>query len=98
MMEWIFIAILTATLAALLRVFYNVVKTMDNIRNRLIEVSEVVKDYRAQLDKLNSAETYYGDPTLEAFVKMTNDVDGALDDILNIRRELTGEMDAEKEN
>jgi small-conductance mechanosensitive channel len=98
MMEWIFIAVLTAALVALLRVFYNVVKTMDNMRNRLVEVSEVVKDFREQLDKLNSAETYYGDPTLEAFVKMTNDVDDALDDILNIRRELTGEMDAAKEN
>ena len=97
-MEWIFITVLAATLIALLRVFYNVVKTMDNMRARLTEVSEVVKDYKEQLEKLNSAETYYGDPTIEAFVRMTNDVDDALDDILNIRRELTGETDAEKEN
>ena len=97
-MEWIFITVLAAALIALLRVFYNVVKTMDNMRARLTEVSEVVKDYKEQLEKLNSAETYYGDPTVEAFVRMTNDVDDALDDILNIRRELTGETDAEKEN
>lgn len=97
-MEWIFITVLAVTLIALLRVFYNVVKTMDNMRARLTEVSEVVKDYKEQLEKLNSAETYYGDPTVEAFVRMTNDVDDALDDILNIRRELTGEIDAEKEN
>ena len=97
-MEWIFITVLAVTLIALLRVFYNVVKTMDNMRARLTEVSEVVKDYKEQLEKLNSAETYYGDPTIEAFVRMTNDVDDALDDILNIRRELTGEIDAEKEN
>ena len=97
-MEWIFITVLVAALIALLRVFYNVVKTMDNMRARLTEVSEVVKDYKEQLEKLNSAETYYGDPTVEAFVRMTNDVDDALDDILNIRRELTGELDAEKEN
>jgi len=97
-MEWIFITVLAAALIALLRVFYNVVKTMDNMRTRLTEVSEVVKDYKEQLEKLNSAETYYGDPTVEAFVRMTNDVDDALDDILNIRRELTGEIDAEKEN
>ena len=97
-MEWIFITVLAAALIALLRVFYNVVKTMDNMRARLTEVSEVVKDYKEQLEKLNSAETYYGDPTIEAFVRMTNDVDDALDDILNIRRELTGETDAEKEN
>ena len=97
-MEWIFITVLVAALIALLRVFYNVVKTMDNMRARLTEVSEVVKDYKEQLEKLNSAETYYGDPTIEAFVRMTNDVDDVLDDILNIRRELTGEIDAEKEN
>ena len=97
-MEWIFITVLAVTLIALLRVFYNVVKTMDNMRTRLTEVSEVVKDYKEQLEKLNSAETYYRDPTVEAFVRMTNDVDDALDDILNIRRELTGEIDAEKEN
>lgn len=97
-MEWIFITVLAAALIALLRVFYNVVKTMDNMRARLTEVSGVVKDYKEQLEKLNSAETYYGDPTIEAFVRMTNDVDDALDDILNIRRELTGELDAEKEN
>ena len=45
-MEWIFITVLAVTLIALLRVFYNVVKTMDNIRTRLTEVSEVVKDYK----------------------------------------------------
>ena len=35
---------------------------------------------------------------IDKIVRMTNDVDDALDDILNIRRELTGELDAEKEN
>ena len=98
MIEWIIIITLVLCLGALVRVLQNVVKTMDNMRVRLIEVTAVIDDYKAYLEKLNSSETYYGDPTVEAFVEMTNDVGEALDDILNIRRELTGEENAEKEN
>jgi hypothetical protein len=97
-MEWALITILVISLLALLRVFRNVVKTIDNIRLRILEVSEVVKEYKEYLKKLNSSESYYGDPTVEAFVKMTNDISGGLEDILDIRRELTGEENAEKEN
>tara|TARA_R100001509_G_scaffold161143_1_gene129923 strand:- start:2153 stop:2449 length:297 start_codon:yes stop_codon:yes gene_type:complete len=98
MIEWIIIIILVLCLGALVKVLRNVVKTMDNMRVRLIEVTAVIDDYKEYLEKLNSSETYYGDPTVEAFVEMTNDVGEALDDILNIRRELTGEENAEKEN
>ena len=98
MIEWIIIITLVLCLGALVRVLQNVVKTMDNMRVRLIEVTAVIDDYKEYLEKLNSSETYYGDPTVEAFVEMTNDVGEALDDILNIRRELTGEENAEKEN
>ena len=98
MIEWIIIIILVLCLGALVKVLRNVVKTMDNMRVRLFEVTAVIDDYKEYLEKLNSSETYYGDPTVEAFVEMTNDVGEALDDILNIRRELTGEENAEKEN
>ena len=98
MIEWIIIIILVLCLGALVKVLRNVVKTMDNMRVRLIEVTAVIDNYKEYLEKLNSSETYYGDPTVEAFVEMTNDVGEALDDILNIRRELTGEENAEKEN
>tara|TARA_R100001509_G_C4815485_1_gene197899 strand:+ start:417 stop:713 length:297 start_codon:yes stop_codon:yes gene_type:complete len=98
MIEWIIIVTLFVVLVALLKVLRNVIKTMDNMRFRLEQISSTVQEYMMYLEKLNSSETYYGDPTVEAFVRMTNDVGDTLDDILNIRRELTGEEDAEKEN
>ena len=98
MIEWTIIVILTIAVIALFRVLRNIIKTMDNMRLRLTEAAIVVNSYKEHLEKLNSAETYYGDPTIEAFVGMTNDVGDALDDILNIRRELTGEENATKEN
>ena len=98
MIEWTIIIILAVTALALTRVIRNTIKTMDNIRFRLLETSVVIQEYKEHLEKLNSSETYYGDPTIEAFVGMTNDVGDALDDILNIRRELTGEENATKEN
>ena len=98
MIEWTIIIILTVTALALTRVIRNTIKTMDNIRFRLLETSVVIQEYKENLEKLNSSETYYGDPTIEAFVGMTNDVGDTLDDILNIRRELTGEENATKEN
>ena len=98
MIEWTIIVILTIAVIALLKVLRNVIKTMDNVLFRLTDVAIVVNSYKENLEKLNSSETYYGDPTIEAFVGMTNDVGDALDDILNIRRELTGEENAEKEN
>ena len=98
MIEWTIIIILAVTALALTRVIRNTIKTMDNIRFRLLETSVVIQEYKEHLEKLNSSETYYGDPTIEAFVGMTNDVGDTLDDILNIRRELTGEENATKEN
>jgi|TARA_R110001583_G_scaffold18383_35_gene73173 hypothetical protein len=98
MIEWTIIIILVIAIVALLRVLRNVIKTLDNMRLRLTEVAIVVNNYKEHLEKLNSSETYYGDPTIEAFVGMTNDVGDTLDDILNIRRELTGEENATKEN
>jgi len=98
MIEWTIIIILAITALALTRVIRNTIKTMDNIRFRLLETSIVIQEYKENLEKLNSSETYYGDPTIEAFVGMTNDVGDTLDDILNIRRELTGEDNATKEN
>lgn len=98
MIEWTIIIILAITALALTRVIRNTIKTMDNIRFRLLETSIVIQEYKENLEKLNSSETYYGDPTIEAFVGMTNDVGDTLDDILNIRRELTGEENATKEN
>ena len=98
MIEWTIIVILTIAVIALLKVLRNVIKTMDNVLFRLTDVAIVVNSYKENLEKLNSSETYYGDPTIEAFVGMTNDVGDALDDILNIRRELTGEENATKEN
>ena len=98
MIEWTIIIILTIAVIALLKVLRNTIKTMDNMLLRLTETAIVVNNYKENLEKLNSSETYYGDPTIEAFVGMTNDVGDALDDILNIRRELTGEENATKEN
>ena len=98
MIEWTIIIILTIAVIALLKVLRNIIKTMDNMLLRLTETAIVVNNYKENLEKLNSSETYYGDPTIEAFVGMTNDVGDTLDDILNIRRELTGEDNATKEN
>ena len=98
MLEWVIITILFAANLALLWVFRNAVKTMQNMRFRLFEIADVVDEYKEYLEKLNASETYYGDPTVEAFVRMTNDVGNTLDDVLDIRRELTGEENAEKEN
>ena len=98
MFEWTIIIVLVIAVLALIRVIRNTIKTVDNIRFRLAETSVVILEYKEQLEKLNSSETFYGDPTIEAFVQMTNDVGDTLSDILNISRELTGEENATKEN
>jgi len=98
MVEWFIIIILAITLALAVHLLRNLVKTLNNIQVRLAELYFVVKEYDTFLEKLNASETYYGDPTIEAFVKLSNQLNEILEDILDIQNQLTGEIDAEKEN
>ena len=97
MIEWSIIIILVITLALAVHLLRNMVKTLNNIQVRLAELYFVVKEYDTFLEKLNESETYYGDPTIEAFVKLSNQLNEILEDVLHIQNQLTGEIDVEKE-
>ena len=96
MIEWTIIVILSLVLAAAVHLLRNMVKTLHNIEVRLAELYFVVKEYDEFLKKLNASETYYGDPTIEAFVKLSNELNEILGDILNIQHQITGDDNAEK--
>ena len=85
-------------LGAVLWVLRNMFKTLNNIETRLGTASFMVRDYDELVKKLNESETYYGDSTIEAFVKMSNELNEVIKEILQLRRELLGDLDAEKEN
>ena len=85
-------------LGAVLWVLRNMFKTLNNIETRLGTASFMVRDYDELVKKLNESETYYGDSTIEAFVKMSNELNEVIKEILQLRRELLGDIDAEKEN
>tara|TARA_R110000824_G_scaffold26628_6_gene91331 strand:- start:7731 stop:8027 length:297 start_codon:yes stop_codon:yes gene_type:complete len=98
MLEWSLIIILASLLGAVLWVLRNMFKTLNNIETRLGTASFMVRDYDELVKKLNESETYYGDSTIEAFVKMSNELNEVIKEILQLRRELLGDLDAEKEN
>tara|TARA_R110000744_G_scaffold377819_1_gene493209 strand:+ start:211 stop:507 length:297 start_codon:yes stop_codon:yes gene_type:complete len=98
MLEWSLIIILASLLGAVLWVLRNMFKTLNNIETRLGTASFMVRDYDELVKKLNESETYYGDSTIEAFVKMSNELNEVIKEILQLRRELLGDIDAEKEN
>ena len=82
--------------AAAVHLLRNMVKTLNNIEVRVAELYFVVKEYDQFLKKLNASETYYGDPTIESFVKLSNELNEILGDILDIQHQITGDEDAEE--
>ena len=97
MIEWVVIISLVAAMVLLLWLVRNLFKTLANIQIRLEELYFFVENYDEFVQKLNASETYYGDATIEAFVKMSNELNVHLKDILDLQAELTGDLDAEKE-
>jgi len=98
MIEWIIIIILSALLAFLAHIFRNMFRTLNNIQVRLTDLYFLVENYNELVQTLNASETYYGDTTIEAFVKMSNELNDNLKSIRGLQQELTGDLDAEKEN
>jgi len=98
MIEWFIIVILAIAFGVSAHLLRNMVKTLNNVEVRLAELYFVVKEYDQFLKKLNASETYYGDPTIEAFVKLSNQLNEILADVLDVQNQLTGELDAEKED
>jgi len=98
MIEWTIIIILSATVVLLTHIFRNMFRTLNNVQSRLADLYFLVGDYNELVKKLNASETYYGDPTIEAFVKMSNELNDNLKSIRRLQQELTGEADAEEED
>jgi hypothetical protein len=96
MIEWIIIIILVAALLLSIHLLRNMFQTLNNIQVRLAEIYFLVEDYDDLVKTLNTNETYYGDSTIEAFVKMSNQLNESLKTVLDMQRELTGELDAEE--
>ena len=91
------IIILLLCLGVTTHLLRNMFKTLNNIQVRLIELHFFVEEYDELVKKLNVSETYYGDTTIEAFVKMSNQFNENLKDILDLHNELTGEVHATEE-
>jgi len=72
---------------------YNLIKTLFNIKNRLMEVLVQVQAFEEMVNRLNSTETYYGDATIQAFVDAAKDLRTALMDIAEITEEIEGDYD-----
>ena len=73
-------------------------ETLNNIQTRLGELYFLVKEYEELVKSLNASETYYGDSMIEAFVKMSNQLSESFKGVIEVRDELIGDPDAEKEN
>ena len=84
--------------ALLLVVMRNMVKTLGNIQLRLLETSELVTQYSEAVKEINSSETYYGDLTIQKFVDISVQLQDHLKEIIQLERELTGDMDAPQKN
>lgn len=78
---------------------FNLIKTVFNMRERLLNLVIMVDTFGKLVEKLNKSETYYGDPTIQAFVDAANDILTALGDIVEIVNEIDdeGEDDEDKE-
>jgi len=87
---------LVAALLLSIHLLRNMFQTLNNIQVRLAEIYFLVEDYDDLVKTLNTNETYYGDSTIEAFVKMSNQLNESLKTVLDMQRELTGELDAEE--
>ena len=98
MIEWIIIVVFALLIAALVHIFRNMFRTLNNIQARLGDLYFLVGDYDELVKKLNASETYYGDPTIEAFVKMSNELNDNLKSIRTLQHELIGDLDAEEED
>jgi sensor histidine kinase YesM len=96
MIEWTLIIIMTVTLVALVHLLRNLIRTLNNIYERLYGLSLLVNEYAEHLMQINESETYYGDPTIEAFVKISNEINDNLKTVLDLQNELAGGLDAEK--
>tara|TARA_R110002020_G_scaffold412654_3_gene622215 strand:+ start:1576 stop:1881 length:306 start_codon:yes stop_codon:yes gene_type:complete len=97
MIEWIIIAVLTTVLLSTLYVFRNMIRTLNNINAALVDFLDMIEEYEELVQTLNNSETYYGDPTIESFVKISNELKDNLGGIVNIQKQLMGELDAEEE-
>jgi len=96
MIEWIIIIILVAALAVLIHLLRNMFKTLNNIQVRLTEIYFLVEEYDDLVKALNANETYYGDSTIETFVKMSNQLNESFKGVLDVQHELIGVLDAEE--
>tara|TARA_R110000796_G_scaffold60220_10_gene139041 strand:- start:17614 stop:17919 length:306 start_codon:yes stop_codon:yes gene_type:complete len=97
MIEWILIIVLLLTVGITIHIFRNMWRTLNNIQAHLYALHLFVEEYNELIKKVNESETYYGDPTIEAFVKMSNELGDNLKVILNLQKELTGELHGEEE-
>ena len=96
MIEWALIIVFVVLLGITLRVLRNMVKTLHNLQEHLYDIQLLVEEYDELVTKLNTSEAYYGDATIESFVKMSNKLNEGLVGILNVQQELGGEKDAEE--
>jgi NTP pyrophosphatase (non-canonical NTP hydrolase) len=97
MIEWIIIIVLLLAMGVAAHIFRNMWKTLHNIQARLHILYIFVEEYNELVKKVNESETYYGDTTIEAFVKMSNELGDNLKVILDLQKELTGELHGEEE-
>ena len=98
MIEWTIIIICVSIIALGAVVVRNVFRTLNNIQFRLATLVKTVEQYKEYVETLNASEIYYGDPTIEAFVKMSNQLGDVLEEVLDVQRQLTGETDAKKKD
>jgi len=98
MIEWTIIIILGACLSVAVHLLRNLFKTLGNIQAQLFDLHSLVQNYNELVKKINDNETYYGDPIIEAFVKMSNEINESFEVIHDIQNELNGDLNDEKEN
>ena len=98
MIEWLVIIILSVVLILSVHIFRNMFKTLNNIHAQLADLYYLAENYDELVKQLNASETYYGDATIEAFVKMSNQLNDNLKSIQRLQQELSGEADAEEED
>tara|TARA_R110000824_G_scaffold268546_2_gene457197 strand:+ start:6254 stop:6568 length:315 start_codon:yes stop_codon:yes gene_type:complete len=100
MIEGLIILIQFGCIAIAILYIRNLLLTVKNIQTMIQEVADVADEYDKFVTELNSKTTYYGDPTIEELVTLSNQLKASLQAVRDIEKQLFGieeDHDSEEE-
>ena len=90
MIEGFIILIQFVCIAIAILYIRNLLLTIKNIQTMIQELADLADEYDDFVDDLNSKSTYYGDPTIEELVTLSNQLKASLKAVRDIENQLFG--------